>query len=148
MSSAQSQKVSISFSDLSMRQAILELRTLPTYLHWDHAGSLWTEMLRRYPTLVLAQAEPTKTIFALERKYIFSVQMEGIGADTHTNITLTAHKPPPTLKEFGGMAKIFVQIAQEYLGISEYIRAGLRLIFFKDFPSLEEASGALLSTGL
>jgi hypothetical protein len=138
----------IVLSDFSLGQAHMELRTTPKFLHWDRAGSVWTEMLSKNPRLTFVQGEPNKTAFSLDNKYLFSTYLESASSTPHTNILGTAHNPHRSLKEFSDLLKVFIDIVQERLMIDEYTRIGLRLIYYKSYPDKEAASQALLSTNL
>lgn len=134
--------------DLTLGQAHLELRTTLKFLHWDRAGSLWTQMTERFPRLALIQVDPNKTTFSLDDKYVFSVGLNNAGTVPHTTILGTAYDPHKSVKDFSELMKTFTDITQERLQINDYSRVGLRLIFYKSYPDKNLASQALLSTKL
>jgi hypothetical protein len=135
-------------SQFCLNQANFELRTAPNFLHWDRAGAIWTEVVSRLPGLKLQQGEPNKTAFSLGNKYVFSAFLDNSGLAPHTTILGTAYRPNRSMKEFGELLRIFVEIVQRELEIADYTRIGLRLIFTKEFGNRELASKALLKTNL
>lgn len=135
-------------SDFRLVQAHVELRTAPKFLHWDRAGSIWSEMTERVPRLTMVQAEPNRTAFSLDNKYVFTILQDTSAANPFTATIGTANNPHSSLKEFGEFLEIFVAITQNQLRIDDYSRVGLRLMFHKSYKDKESASRALLSTNL
>lgn len=135
-------------SDFRLAQAHVELRAAPKFLHWDRAGIIWTEMIEKVPRLTFVQGEPNKTAFSLDNKYVFSIVLDTTGATPHIGILATAHNPHPSLKDFSELLEMFIGIVQTQLRIDDYLRIGLRLVFYRNYKDRESASQALLSTNL
>ena len=129
----------LSLSEFRLSQAVLEARYLNGFLHWDRAGAIWMEITQRYPNLKVVKSEPVQTVFRLDDKYEFSVQID--------RMSVQAHDPHPSLMEFTEVVDRFGATIMRFLELEEYARIGFRLIYLKEFADKASASEALLSTG-
>jgi uncharacterized protein (TIGR04255 family) len=130
----------LSLSDFRLSQAVLEARYLNGFLHWDRAGAIWMEMTtKHYPALKMVKAEPGQSMFRLEDRYELGVQVD--------KLSVHAHNPHSTLKEFSEIADQFGSTVLRFLELEEYTRIGFRVIYLKEFDDPASAADALLSTG-
>lgn len=131
---------SMTFAELKPFQAVLEVRYADAFSLWDRAGMLWTRLAKKYENLERIQAQPTETIFRLGKSFELAAKLDGA--------SVVAFKPEKNLTEFIQLTDVFFRIVAEILEISAYNRVGCRLIFTKDFSSIQAASAAILATGL
>lgn len=129
-----------SFDEFRLWDAIFEARYDNGWHLWDRAGEIWSSMTSHYPRLRMVAAQPVMTTFRIGTTHEFSVEIDKMSAK--------AHRPGETLADFGGMAKQFVETVSKALQITEFTRLGLRLIFTKEYSALDEASKAMLATGI
>jgi len=127
-------------SDLTLRQAVIEVRHDPAYLLWDRAGQLWSTVNSHYDSLRMITADPNQTVFRLGENTEFAARLEGA--------SLNAILPKRTLLEFADHAKFFFPAHSNILEIEEYSRVGLRLVFSKEYQTYRDASDALLEGGV
>jgi hypothetical protein len=122
-------------SDFQLERAAFELRYPQAYLLWDRAGSIWSEAVRRWPALKLVRGEPSHISFTLENQHELAVTLEKANAVSHF----------PAMSTFVQLADTFTGLVTQHLELDHYIRIGLRLFYFRAFPSREEASKAAVS---
>lgn len=125
-------------SDFRLEQCVFEARYEPSYLLWDHAGSIWSQIRAKWPRLKLSQVEPSATQFTLDSRFNLSVFVD--------KFAVIDQAPDQSLKSFLDVAESLSKVAIHHLEINEFSRLGLRLIFFKEFSDREAASTALLSS--
>jgi len=125
-------------ADLGLFQAVAEARFSPAYGLWDRAGRLWSSLKTALPDLRMLNAELNQTVFRLGNNCEFAARLE--------NASISAFKPPRTLTQFSEHADQFFRVLCDVLEIYEYKRVGFRLIFARQFPTIQEASAALLTS--
>lgn len=140
MTASKSSNYSLELSDFEFESIAFEVRYSSAYLHWDRAGAIWSEVASKLPGLTIVNAEPSKTVFTLHRRYLFTIELE--------RVICIEYFPNKKLDEFISTLKEFIEITVRHLEVTDYSRIGIRLIYFKEYPDQEAASGALLSTGL
>ena len=123
-------------SDFELERIAFEFRYAPAYLHFDRAGALWTEATERWPNLKPERSEPTVTTFHLDNHHEFSVTIDKTHVVSHY----------PNVEEFVQLCEPFTELVTRNLGVLYFSRIGLRHVYFRKFPSKEEASAAVLST--
>lgn len=120
-----------------LQTAAFEARYEAGWRLWDRSGELWAKVRTKYPELKLITAQPNVTTFRIGSQCELSVEID--------KTATRSHNPGRSLGEFQGVAQNLLDVAANALGISEFTRLGIRLIFLREYPSLEEASAALLS---
>lgn len=128
----------IDIADFELKNATFEVRFHESYLHWDRAGSIWTEALAKWPKLEVIQGEPAKTVFRLENNHQLSVQID--------RANIIALKPQSTLRELMDISEAFVATVVKRLEITAFSHVALRLTYFKSYPDKGSASSAFLTT--
>jgi len=128
----------VKLSDLALRQVAFELRYTPAYLLWDRAGAVHTAALQKWHSLRVIRAEPGVTVFRLPPSSQITVTLE--------RTTVETYKPDANLLEFIELSHFYTENLVRELGVSEFLRIGTRLIYAKTFPTIEEASQAILET--
>lgn len=103
---------------------------------WDRAGAVGVGFRQVWDDIDLTGAEPGKLTFRL-RDVELIVELE--------RSRVTAHFPNIDLKDFVAVLKPFIDNIQANLAVHEYSRIGMRLIFAKNFPSLTDATAALMT---
>jgi len=131
------------FDDLQLYLAAFEVRYGASYLIWDKAGAIWSEVLRFVPELKMRQAEPNRTVFesdggALGKEIQLTVQP--------SSLNISAILPEKKLGRFTEIAEHLSNTSSKYLQVSEYTRVGLRVSFNRDFETPEDAAATVLST--
>jgi hypothetical protein len=124
--------------DFRLEKSVFEIRYAIALLHWDRAGSLWTEALAKWPSLKLSNAEPAKTVFSLDSKFEMLASLES----GH----VIGFSPQSDLDDFSQISSAFCDIIVKQLGLTEFKRLGLRLQFSKEYASKETAAEALTKT--
>jgi hypothetical protein len=127
-------------SQLKLARVAYEVRYDQALLIWDKAGSIWTEIRKRFPGLAMAKAEPNGVVFKLGDKYELSVGID--------RAVIIASLPARELIDFARDARQFVAVLQEGLSLKEYTRIGLRSIFVKEYDSVKGASAAIMTSGI
>ncbi len=127
-------------ADLTLFHAAVEVRYPPAYLLWDRSGHLWSKLGLQFQGLRMLAAQPIETLFRLDSDVQFAARLE--------NAALDAFKPNRTLTQFCEHAGRFFPLVVEMLEIAEFSRVGCRLMYTKEYPSVEEASAALLECGV
>jgi len=118
------------------------LRFDESFLLWDRAGALWSEVAAAFPDLKRQHVEPARVVFA------------SIGAPVERELTVeigrmgfVEYNPDRQLKRFAEAVDRFVEIVKSQLRPDQYQRTGLRTIFRKEFEGPEEAAEPLLAMG-
>jgi hypothetical protein len=130
----------LSLSDFKAETVVFEVRFPACYALWDKSGSLWTRMLDQWPSLKNVDASPAKTTFSLDDKFALAVELEkafGIGYLSRTNS-----------KDFLETIQSFIDGVTKELRIQNYTRIGFRQAFFREFSTKQEASRALINSGI
>ncbi|MFN0169512.1 MAG: hypothetical protein ACKV22_24080 [Bryobacteraceae bacterium] len=127
-------------ADLTLFQAVVEVRYSHAYLLWDRSGQLWSDLTFRFAGLRMLEAQPNNIVFRLGQEFELSTRLDVA--------SIIAFRPNRNLKQFTDHADYFLRKVSELLEINEYSRIGCRLIFAKDFPTVQEASRELLASGV
>jgi len=127
-------------ADLTLFEAVVEVRYASAYLLWDRTGDLWAKLDLHFPGLRMLAVQPNQAAFRLGNDCEFTVRLE--------NAVLAGFKPNRTLAQFTEHASYFFPLVVEMLEIAEFDRVGCRLMFTKEYPSAREASEALLQSGV
>ena len=93
-----------------------------------------------WPSLIMDEAKPNVMSFKKDRNLEFHVQID--------KAYIVEHRPPSNLKEFCEVNTTFYDIVRNVLHLQALKRIGMRLHFFRVFKTQEEASDALISTGM
>jgi hypothetical protein len=125
--------------DFEIRTVTFELRYERNYQHWDRAGRFWQTWLKNYPDTQLATANPNDIVFA-------GSKLRAQSGIERSHIMFS--KPGLNLKEFIPAAASFTETLTEVLEISSFRRIGFRVIYARRYPSIREATDAVLSLGL
>lgn len=121
------------FQNLKLEKAVIEIRYPKAYLLWDRAGSLWTKVLKNWPTLSNIEANPAKTVFRLDLEAVYELVVELEAA------RVVAHRPKQNLVEFQSIVSTFLAITAEMLDIEQFARVGFRLIYCHETATREAA---------
>jgi hypothetical protein len=125
------------FDDLALFHAAFEVRFEEALLIWDRSGVVWNETRQALPSLKRRHVEPNKVVFASEKPEIeLALELERLG--------VIAHNPDKNLQELSGIVSKFTDIAVAHLGVRQYSRVGLRLMFKKEFATPHEAAAAFV----
>jgi hypothetical protein len=130
------------FEDLTLLQAAFEVRFEEACLLWDRAGVVWDDTLKVIPNLKRQHTEPSRVVFATLNKPQMELSIE------IARLGVIEHQPDKRLEGFSEIVSKFADIAIPALGVAQYLRVGLRLIFAKEFSTPEAAAEAVLATGV
>ncbi len=129
----------LSLSAFRLEQATFEIR-FPTALQlWDRAGAVWQAIEKKIPDIVLAHAEPARTVFRAANSTL-TIDLES------ARITTTA--PERSLEDFSKQARDFVATVVQSLGITIFKRIGFRPVYFRDYVSRDAAATGFFSLRL
>ena len=124
-----------------LRQAVFEARFAAAFILWDRAGSIWTQMLAKYPALKNTEGSPARTIFRLGDGYELVVEID--------KLSVRAHRPnEPALLEMGELANHLVAACVEKLNLSDFTRLGLRTIYGREYETEAAAAKEMLELKL
>jgi hypothetical protein len=123
-------------SEMKLGKGIFEFKYNQSLLLWDRAGTVWTEMKMEWPKLEARNIEPSRGAFVEEGKKEFHVELD----KSHVVMLY----PQNTLRDFIDIVKLFLPLISKQLEINEFTRLGLRLIYKKEFTSIDDAIDVLL----
>lgn len=106
---------------------------------WDEAGRLWKAIQEKWPDMVPIIVDPRKTDFNAG-KIRLTVEFEAA--------RIASMDPERSLEKFFKDSREFVRLVTQHLDVPTYKRVGFRLVYFKEFPSKEDAAAAFFSLGL
>jgi hypothetical protein len=122
-----------------LESALIEVRYKEALAIWDRAGTLWSEVCRIYPELKIRHGEPNKTTFELDQSIELNVALASSSVMDHN---------PKDLERLRTISSALFDQVTKTLEVKDYLRVGLRLIYWKDTESEEAAARELYSTGL
>lgn len=128
----------MTLADLDLFQAVIEVRYAQACALLDKAGELWTRLALELGELRMLSAVPAETVFRLGSEYELAVKLE--------TASIHAFKPDRTLGGFAKNADLFYRSVVELVQIPQFSRVGFRLVYSRDFPTVEEASAVALSS--
>jgi hypothetical protein len=126
--------------DFVLDQAVLEIRYDAAYLIWDRSGRVWHEIGLSDEDLRPIDTQPSNTTFAVGQRYQFAMNVDVSRA--------FAYFPERTLESFAKKCDFFFKIVLDALEINILNRVGLRLIYTREYPRIEDAARALIDFGL
>lgn len=126
-------------ADFELERAACEVRFATALMHWDRAGTVWTEMHRQQPDLALVVADPAKVHFRLGRSIELVSELD--------KLHVTVYAPRTGLDDLADVAATFFDVALAQLQVSELTRVGLRLFYFHRCQDMAAATEAFLATG-
>ncbi len=132
-------RAQLDLAAFALEQATLEIRYPVALKFWDSAGAVWQRIQEKWPDIVLAHAEPARTIFRAGNTAL-TIELESARITTTT--------PDRSMEEFGANAKVFAAVVVEQLGIRVFKRIGFRPVYFRQFDSREDAAASFFSLGL
>ncbi len=127
-------------SDFRLYTIAFECRFAPALLHWDRAGSIWSQVSGKHPGIKLIKGEPNQTAFRIQDRFELRVALG--------QFNVNGYNPGTAADEFISLADDFSSTVVRQVGIETFTRVGLRPIFIKEYPTREAASAPLLSLGL
>ena len=128
--------MALDLTSFQLKKTVLELRYDDAYALWDKAGAIWVQAGAKWPGLKLVKAEPGATVFHLESRTEFGVNLG--------KSFVISHNPKPDLDEFSSYCEALSEITESLLGLKEYSRLGFRLFYEKKFDTQDGASKAML----
>lgn len=130
----------LTFDQLTLKQATIEIRYDNAYLLWDRSGLVWSEITKERPSAKMVKAEPMVSAFTLDDRFELTVTLD--------KAHLVDHTANSSLKEFTELAGTFIDIVTKSLEINKFTRIGFRVIYNKYFENKFAAADALMSTKL
>lgn len=127
-------------SSFKIEQAVLEWRYENAYALWDRAGLIWTDAVAHWPALVMESAKPNEISFTKDRRFDYKVEI--------SQTRIIEHYPKNDISLFLEECPILFNITRERLELTDLTRIGFRIMFFREYPTREEASKDLMSIGL
>jgi hypothetical protein len=131
--------VRLSISDFSVALAVCELRYANAYRIFDRTGEIMETVSDSFSDLLPVSNTPQQSTFSSK---------EGTCALELSQCRFMTERRDPDPEVFGGHCKTFFGAVVDALGIRVFSRVGLRIIFRKEFGSLQEAKTALTSCNL
>jgi hypothetical protein len=133
--------VDLDVDQFTLEKAVVEVRYPAAYAIWDRAGSVWSEVGRKWPDLKVSHAQPNKTAFTLDGgKFDAAVELE--------QSRVVAARPERSLDGLAEVASVLLEIVFRKLEVLTLDRVALRVLYFKKFGDAGQASAALLATDL
>lgn len=130
----------LSWSEFEPFSAAVEIRFDHAYLLWDRAGALWAEVRRTLKDLEPVQGSPNQTVFRIGRRWQFACEME--------RARVIDQQPDRSVEEIASKAHALFDGIRRVLEVSTYKRIGFRPQFRRVFERVEDASAALLNSGV
>src|SRR5437870_4465511 len=91
----------LGLDEFKLFSVTFEARCQPTFLQWDRAGLLTTEIFKTQPGWELIHAAPDNITLKLEERYTLAIALKTAGvAEEHTSFAMTDEKPKPSLAGF------------------------------------------------
>jgi hypothetical protein len=127
----------LTLEDLEFSQFSFELRFAHSFLLWDRAGRIWQETARLLPNVTVPNAVPNKI-----------VMRDGpVDLNVEPNRMCVQLFDRNRLKGIPAVAGEFTQMVSSILELPEFTRVGLRMIYWKVFPTKEAVADEVLKFG-
>lgn len=110
------------------------------YTLWDRSADLWMRVLQQWPELKNTEASPAKTVFTLDNRYTISSELE--------RAAITDFIPTRKADSFAQMADTIIGLHCRVLEVSRLTRLGFRVLYWKEYPTTEDAAEAIHSLRL
>ena len=140
MAEQQKKQKPLAVSNFKVDNVAFEVRYDNAYLLWDRAGHVWWELLKTFPSLEMAEAQPALTAFTLDDYTSFNVHL-----DKSFVVSKVSDYP---FKDVLKYADALVATITSQLKIEMFTRAGFRVTHAREFPSREDAVEVLLGSGI
>lgn len=125
-------------SDFKIRQLIFEVRYADSYLLWDCAGRLHSEIARIWPGTSIQEASPNQQALQGDNVSI-------VTTIANSRIVL-AH--PTSIAQYSEQISQTVKVWLKYLEVSEFTRIGTRVIYDRPYNSEDASNQAVVDLGL
>jgi hypothetical protein len=129
----------ISIADFKMISVVCELRYENAYLLFDRTGKVCQDAQTRFTDCNVLTAAPNQTTFQAKEGSFF------LGL---AQCRFSASKPESALEKFAEHCKQFFDSVTQNLEVKVFTRVGLRVLFRKDFETLDDAKAVLMSLKL
>jgi hypothetical protein len=129
--------VSVDLSKFDLISVSFEAKFPGCPLLWDRAGSIWNQIMKKYPQLSVDTAAPQETKVNIDKNSV------GVVASDRAACTITG--PNSDLRELRELASVLYPAVFDHLEIKALTRIGLLLQFSKTFALREEAADFVLS---
>jgi hypothetical protein len=130
----------MNISELQFLNQSFEIRYAPAYLLYDVSGKIWSSVRDKWSDIKPVEAAPNSSRFVVGNEAELGVLLE------------KAHVIWPgkrvDQKKFYEYSSFIFDAVKSDLGVGRFTRIGLRQIFAKKFKSAEDASNAVLGSGL
>jgi hypothetical protein len=127
----------LTLEDLDFSQFSFELRFAHSYLLWDRAGQIWQETTSLLPKATVTNAAPNK-IAMRDGPVDLNVEPNRVGVQLFDR---------ERLKGIPALAGEFTKMVSSILELPEFTRVGLRMIYWKVFPTNEAAAAEVMKFG-
>jgi hypothetical protein len=124
--------LSLNLDQFTPWTATFEVRYDTAFLFWDHSGSIWAEVKKRYPEATVEQAAAAQVRVTIDDR-----TSAGASVD---NALFTISNPKNDLRELHSLSEVLFPPLFRYLDISSLTRVGLRVIYGKHFNSRKDAA--------
>ena len=124
-------------ADFEPHRFSYEVRYPPAYALWDKAGAMTQELQRQFPTLEVVEGTPAKITLIVKPNIELVVELG--------KAFTVMHGPTRSGEDLVISAKAITSCAIDVLGVSNFDRVGTRLIYRKEFPTIEQAAARLIS---
>jgi hypothetical protein len=132
-------KFDLSF--FKINQANLQIIYPNSFSLWDNSGKIWDKVKHKYPEMKsFEDPAPNKTTFNIDKNNLFSVAIN--------NLTVGSVFPISNLDNFIEKCLFIYKICLDELHFNLIERLGFRLIYSKEYPSLDEITKLFLDLDL
>lgn len=120
--------------DLSLfniEQLIMQMNYPHSFFLWDNSGKIWEKIKSKFPNLKIKQPpEPNNTTFSVDRHNSFSVSID--------KFNIVSLYPDSNFDDFIQKCVFFYKVCLEELSLNVIERLALRVIYSKEFSSLDD----------
>lgn len=124
-------------ADLQPDRFSYEVRYANAYLMWDRAGAIMQALLKEVPNLEMVEANPARITLSAKPNVDIVIELGKAFA--------VVHRPKRTGDDLITYATVITKAVLDVFEIASFSRVGTRLVYVREFPTLEQAAARLMS---
>lgn len=127
-------------ADFKTNRFTFELRFPEAHILWDRAGAITTALKHDLPGLEVVDGTPAKVSLSLKPNVEMVLELG--------KAFIIVHHPKRNAEDLITYSEVLTRNLIEILGIHLFNRVGTRLIYQKDYASINDATAQLVSFGM